>query len=340
MNRPYFLREAPTLTLADVREQVSEGVNPDSDDIDLRSVRIDLVDNHEIDLGVATVPATLEGVAAIGDALEVPTKFLERCSPDLQQHILTALLPSAGNVSVSYTSEGLQEVRNVGQVVIRPAQVVDVAMRVLSPEASVREFWATREEFRLDTMVTPESDRGGFGGDPQVGDITFGGIRVYQNRKRNLAPQVSQYMYRLACTNGMQVMHDDYKIDTRGDTVEEVLASLEEVADRAFRQVEDSIRAFYDMRSVVSDNPDRDLRRFATERRLPDRTITHLLERLSTNFDQGEQITNFDLVNLITNQANAPGVKDGTRRQLEGAGGHLIDDHSDRCSHCRSVLLN
>jgi hypothetical protein len=48
----------------------------------------------------------------------------------------------------------------------------------------------------------------------------------------------------------------------------------------------------------------------------------------------------FDVVNLMTNQANNPSidVRSSTRRNLQRAGGNIVTDHAERCGTCHSRL--
>lgn len=334
-----YLRSAPTLTLSDVMDDVSQDPIPDSDDIDIREIRVDIIEENSIALSdVAVVPASTEGLEVLSDALDIPFKFLQRLPVDLQQHLMMAMLQQATGIArVEYNDRGLKGIYSPKQSVIRTRDIVETVMRVMHPEAWVVDWWNNPKEFRLDVVVSPESDRGGIGGDAQVGDLTHGGIRIIQDRKKNLAPYVGQYLYRLACTNGMEVMSEGLKIEARGNTVDEVLASLEEVADRAFRRVESTIESFYDTRRIKVQNPERDILRYAEEAGLSDRLTTGVAERVPAVFEN--DVSLFDIVNLITNHANAEGVKDGPRRSLEQLGGNLVSEHVERCSHCRGRLI-
>ncbi len=47
----------------------------------------------------------------------------------------------------------------------------------------------------------------------------------------------------------------------------------------------------------------------------------------------------FDVVNLVTNFANSPAVRnDGGRLLLERAGGSVVTDHATRCGHCQQKV--
>lgn len=330
------LREAPTTTLAEVREKI-EDKQGEHKVLANHEIHLDLVDSHTIRLGDTELPSTIQGIDAIGVWAEVPSAFLKRLDADLQQSLLTSLLSRRGEAQAQafYSEYGLDMVRDPSLRIIEPRQIVDVAAKVIHKDAPVVEFWSNPDEFRLDVIVPDGFDRG-IGGDLKVDDITRGGIRIGQDTKRNLAPWVSEYMYRLWCTNGMERLDESLKVDARGQTVDEVLMELEVMADIAFKRVESSIASFYDLRNEKVDNPERTLLRMAEERGISSRAMVDMAEIVPTLTDG--DVSMFDLVNLITNQANSPGLKAGPRRTLELAGGGIVGDHSDRCSHCQSVL--
>lgn len=341
-----FLREAPTQTLSDLADTwVTRDATWGGG---LHNVAVDLeAETPTIRLGEHEVRATKGGVAALGSFLEVPTKFLERVARDEQQWILSRRLErtAEANVTVTYTPDGgISEVMKSGQRRILPEQIVDVALNVLPEESMVTDAWVTGEDLRLD-VIAPEGFRKGWGGDTaageytwrgekRVGDITGGGIRLFQNRKANLAPGVQPYLYRLACTNGYEMLDLGIKVDARGLEIEEVLLNLTAEARRAFDRVEADIAAFYDLRSQRVDS-DRTgvLRRMTREAGLPARTVGTLEDLLPEHLGDNTEPTMFDLVNLVTNYANA-GVRSTQARTLQQAGGHMIGDHAARCAAC------
>lgn len=330
------MRETPTLTLDEVREKI-ESRQGTSTMVENRAIHLDLVGDQTITLGEVELPATIQGVTAIGNWLEVPSAFLKRLDADIQQDLLTSMLDRQGAqvAQAFYSDHGVDMVRDPNTRVIEPRRIVEVAARVIDKTAQVVDFWSNPDEFRLDVIVPQDFDRG-IGGDRKVGDITRGGIRIGQDTKRNLAPWVSEYMYRLFCTNGMERYDEQLKVDARGQSVDEVLQELEIMADIAFKRVENSIASFYELRNEKIDNPERTLLRMAEEQNISARTMVEMAEIVPTLTD--DDVSMFDLVNLITNQANAPGMKSGPRRSLEQAGGAIVGEHADRCSHCQTRL--
>lgn len=342
-----FLREAPTQTLSDIADSwVTRDAYWGGG---LHNVSVDLeADTPTIRIGEHEVRATKEGVSALGSFLNVPTKFLERVAKDEQQWILTKRLERSNeaDISVSYTTEGgITEISKSGQRRVTPEQITQVALNVMPAESMVTDAWINPDELRLD-VIAPEGYDFGWGGDHEVGeyewrgdkkvgDVTGGGIRLFQNRKQNLAPGVQPYLYRLACTNGYEMLDMGLKVDARGLEIEEMLASLTGEARRAFSRVEDDIAAFYDLRSQRVDS-DRTgvLRRMTRDAGLPARTVGVLEDLLPEHLgEDNTDPTMFDLVNLVTNYANA-GVRSTQARTLQRAGGQMVSDHAARCAAC------
>lgn len=296
--------------------------------------------------GGVEVPATADGLEAVCTFMDIPRTFFNGLDRDLQHTLLSQLLQRRpANVVLQYDpSDGIYEMHPPQRVRIAPEQIVEVAINKLGEDAQVVNSWCD-DELRIDTVV-PEDFGQAIGGDWEIGDITRGGLRFTQNRKANLAPAVTSYLYRLVCTNGMEVPETGLRVEARGGTVESVLAELELAADHAFRQVEEQIAHFYNLRNQqIEGDITQAVIQVARERGLPERTQIALAHRVPSQLDEaelGHTPSMFDIVNLITNQANDPRIRSrrGPRRALEVAGGILVQNEADRCSHCHQTLAS
>jgi hypothetical protein len=350
-----FLRDKPTLNLTEVHKKVDTkdtktAVAPIKD-LDLRS------DPHVITItptegkAKVEVPRTITGIESLGNWLDVPTAFLHRLGDsdrDLQDHLLSTLAARKDDVvSVVYTKDGVREIRDPRKEVIEPVRVVEAAQKVLGDTATVIDFW-TGDEFRLDAVAGDLDDPGkgfGWGGitptKRRVGDLSAGGLRWGMDLKHRLAPWVQPYVYRLWCTNGCETRDDLLKVDARGQTVDEVIAEIEQMAQQAFGEIEHTIAHYYDLRDVPVENPERFLVRLADEQSMPPRTLRRLLDAAASD-ELPDNPSQFDLVNLVTNAANDPTLrnKTGARRALEAIGGSVITDHAARCGHCLTKLAD
>lgn len=334
------MRQVPTLTLEQFKDSIS--VPNQTTIIDHDKIKFDLTDKMLVKLGKKEVPVTDEGTQAFASYLDIPSKFFQRLNEELQEHLLTVLLAQYDNSSacaVMLDDNGVRMVRDPALKFIDPRHLVERVSNVIDPKAIVVESFLTSDEFRFDTMV-PEGFKKGIGGDKKVGDITRGGVRVGHDIKHNLAPFVQPWMFRLACTNGVETFWSGLKVEARHNSVDAVLEEFEAMAEEAFSRVEDDIKAYYDLRTVKVDEPERTLLRIATEEKLPDRSTMALAKRVPAYLEEDDEATMFMLANLITNAANDPAIryKNGVRRRLEQIGGNIVRDHAERCVTCQSKL--
>ena len=289
---------------------------------------------------------TEESLTAIGGFIQVPTPFQKRLSEmgngDLLANLFNELLHrTPSTVHARIGESGIVTVRSPNAKAIEPQRIIDIASSVMSPRSLVLDFENTPDSFGLDVIIPDNFDRG-VGGDLKVGDISRAGLRFGQNVKNNLAPKVDPLIYRLICTNGMEIPDETLRVESRGNTVDEVLQELEFAARRAFERVERDMEHFYAMRDERVEHPERVIARIAQEHGLSDRLRIALIDAVpSMELAAGEdgEASMFDLVNLITNMANNPAVtRQGTRRSLQSLGGTISSQHTERCRSCASKL--
>ena len=303
--------------------------------------------------GITTVPVTEQGLAAMGGLLQIPAAFLKRMEGKVQnktkETLLNEILQNTlhKDARVVFAPGGLLSVGEWGRDPITPKQIIEVAANVLGEDAPIVRWVDTPQFFGFDAHVTEDHGQGryadgvtAYADGNERDDITAGGLRFGIDLKAGLAPYTQEVLHRLACTNGMTIERDGLKVDARGQTVDEVLEELERMAQVAMGKVEDDIRHFYDLKNQKIDSPERALRTIARERGIPDRSTNALMDLVVTE-EMPDEPTMFDLVNLITNFANNPAVKnDGGRLILEGAGGATIVEHgkTSRCGHCQQAV--
>jgi hypothetical protein len=328
-----ILRDVPTNTLKDVLNSWDRKRSSWSGGMHNVSVRLQ-EDTPALVFGDHEIKVTDLGLEAMARFVGIPVNYLLKVPADEQQYMFDRRIERGGeyDLSVWFTSDGVEEIMPSGKQRIEPSQIAEAVSRVMPLESSVRDAWQTPNDLRLDVVVPLGFDKG-WGGDRAIDDMTAGGVRVWQNRKQNLAPGVQPFAYRLRCTNGWEVQDLGIKVDARGLDVDEVLDAFEIEADRAFRRVEADIALFYDMRSHrVGGDRTGVLRQAALEAGLPARSVG-LLENLVPSQLSGGDANYFDMVNLITNQANLSPTS-GSARNLQQAGGSLINEHTARCPEC------
>lgn len=329
------LREAPVATLEDIANEWT--VSHSKWGGPLSNIAVDLLaDKPLIKLGDREVPATKQGLITLGNYVGVPGKFLERIMPDEQQFILDRRIERTAetNTTVSFSDAGLHEVYKSDQLRLDPGEIIEAILSVMPAESMVRDAILTQDVLRVD-LVMPEGVSAFWGGDKKVNDLTGGGLRVGQDRKHNLAPWTQRILYRLICTNGMQITDPQAKIDARGKDEMEILSELRAEMRRGLDRVAADIEAFYELRSHKVDKDYTGvLRRMALDAGLPDRTVGRLENLLPAEIDGQSEVTMFDLANVMTNAANLFDPVSASFLNLQMAGGGVIGDHSSRCSNC------
>jgi hypothetical protein len=343
-----YLRDLPGITLEDLSDQFNQHLTTWGGVSQQIAVRLE-EDQPHLRLGEHEVTATKAGLASFATFFDIPPKFFGRLDPDQQQFLLSSQINRADSeVTVQYSDGGIYDIRKAGETRVRPQRLIDAALTTFPAESPVVDHWLDQNELRVD-VIFPEGFERGTGGDPQVpgtpgiGDITRGGIRIGQDRKINSAPWIQPYLYRLVCTNGMEIPDQGLRVSATGATEREIEMLFEAEIARAVDRLEADIHSFYDLRNTpLGNDPTGALRRAAQEQNLPLRTIGRLEDLVPALADDtnGREITMFDVVNLMTNQANDPsiGLRSSTRRNLQRGGGNLVNDHAERCSNCHSRL--
>jgi hypothetical protein len=331
-----FVKELPKVTLQDLLDEAV----PPTRTFTVPAAAIAVHTNHDdspdnIRIGDGEYPFTEGGLLALGQHLRIPSTFLaERLPPNLVEPVVNTMLTRAGgDVEVAVSeSAGLMDVFAPNGRRLDPRQVLEVAARVMSPTDQVVGWRRDNQGYGFEVVkpVDYEVDA--------VRDISRGGLRFGQETKTNSVPWVQPYIYRLACTNGMEIPDETVKITSQGRTLEAVIEELEAAAEIAFARVEADIAAFYAMKSVRVEDPEKVMTRYAREQGFNDRRTRMILETLPEYEDEDGSASQFALVNAITNQANDPSLAWAAARSLQRAGGHLAFAHSYRCPKCSSKL--
>lgn len=341
----YLLRPEPTMTLAKLREEFStKGITTVA--VMSEEIRVDVekgvVGGKDHDKKDWEAPLPGSSLGHLANWLGIPRPFLEHADPEEQQFLLERRLgKKPGEIVIDISDGGIQEIRPSGLAKIDPRPVIDVASRVVGDDAIVLDGFRDLKEYRFDVVVRDGSEF--IGGDQpkarQEGDLTKGGLRFGQNTQSRLAPWVNTFLYRLVCTNGMEIARTGAPVEMRGRSQEEVIEALEAAAMEQMALVNHQIESFYDLRNKKVDDPYALIRRLSQEGGYPARVLDRLEEHLPIYMEPSDA-SMFDVVNLITNQANHQDfqARPNARRQLEVAGGSAVHSHSERCPRCQGAL--
>lgn len=360
-------RSDTNTTIASLEAEINGGQGDYTErDIGLADVEFHLTSaTPVIKIGSDEVPATAESILRFAKSLQIPEAFIKRTGKDIgldaQQTILTTILNGSrgSGFGVRYNDARVISVYEPGKPPLDPIRLTRIARKVLGDDAVVQRLVNEPAEFAFDVHV-PFSGTSGVYGDPtslvevpdsfgryswatgvtiddnsRVRDLTAAGLRFGVNLQQGLSPWLQPWSMRLACTNGMETTDAGFKVDARGHTMDEVLAELEAMAERAFSRQEAEIAHFYDLRNQRVTDPTQTINRLARERGVSDRIRLALVDLVPT---LPEEPSLFDVLNLMTNFANRPGLAGGARMELEAAAGRIVQDDAARCNSCHQHI--
>jgi hypothetical protein len=252
-----FIKELPHLTLRDLLEEEVPATRTFTVPASEIAVHTHGDTDDAIRIGAKDYPFTETGLLALGQFIGIPSTFLaERLPRDLVDTVVNRMLSvQGGDIDVAVTDSGLQDVFAPNGRRLDPHQVLEVAARVMNADDQVVGWRRNNQGYSfevieafLDHQVT------------EVNDISRGGLRFGQETKHNEAPWVQPYIYRLLCTNGMEIPDETLKVTSQGRTIEELLEDLEASATAAFARVGNDIDSFYHLKEQRGCSPREDAR--------------------------------------------------------------------------------
>lgn len=287
--------------------------------------------------GRGEIPFTEYAQGELAGHLKVPTAYYSRIPGELRQQTFDSLLNlSANEVQLDFTNAGVSGVHDAKKAIIRPYQIAEVALKHLPEESQVVEV-LDGKDFVLDVLYGSVEDDRYTGGDLQEGDLTRGGLRYTYSVKGQGKPTVSPYLYRLACTNGMETPELSLKLTSDGNGAQEYLLALENFTESALGLIEGRIEDFYSLReSEIDGEPLQALSRLASSYGLSPLTV----RRLETHLGVSRHENIFDLINIITNEANNPILESrpAQSHKLQRVGGSVVVHQHGFCNNCGSCV--
>jgi len=166
------------------------------------------------------------------------------------------------------------------------------------------------------------------------GDVTEGGIRF--DATYGAKPQVSAYLERLVCSNGMVATSDLDVVPLRGFTLGEVLANIEHMAEHYLRSVlPNYLNNWKKMTTITSTNPEQLIHRLARENDLSTKLESHIIDAAASLVDN----TYYDVVNLITSFQHSDDLDSSQYGKIQQLGGNAVRDlGGHRCTSCQHNL--
>lgn len=275
--------------------------------------------------------------------LKIAPKYIGQCPRPLQQENINYWLDQYRDTEAVFHTIGhsLKGVYSPTKKIIPMSQVMGVISRVFQPDDNVVSFDADDDQIHLDVIASNLSiEVPGYGTQerPHVGDITHGGIRFFVYPNQEKAPSVETYFNRLICTNGMSSPTKEHEIRLRGNTVEEVLESLEKNAQTLLKELPEKLDEY---RHTAEIHAPEKVGEFAyqltAEHGLPHMVVDRVMNNLAA---LPQEPSVYDIIQGITSIANED-VSFKNKIKIQRLGGQLAmrtEQTLHRCGTCERPL--
>lgn len=271
-----------------------------------------------------------EGFANFSSFLGAPASFMKNkltgaMKKDIFDHLSSKLV--GHEATMVHIDGSFQNILTADKLILPPDQVVEMISKVFQPEDVISKI-----DLRNGMVVSVRT--GTVESAIKVGDITQGGVRFETIYGKS--PNVSAYLERLVCRNGMVATSDLDQIPLKGYTLAEVLSSMQAMADHYLTS---SIPNYLDnwkkMTSITTTNAEQLIHRLSKEAGLSTKIESRIIEAAASLEDSSY----FDVVNLITSFQHEEGVDTTQFNKLQQLGGNAIRDlGGHRCNNCQHNL--
>lgn len=279
----------------------------------------------------------------VSSFLGINRSYLSKCPPDLKAHNLNYWLQRRPDASATIEALGdrLVNMHKPGLPVLPVGRIATIITTLFDLSFEIANFKAEDKIFHADILTNhqvevPVDNR--IEGRREVGDITHGGVRILANPTEVKSPSVVTYLHRLRCTNGTTSAAKLGQIRIKGQTIDQVMESLELAARKAMGELDAKLASYA---ALAERKPPGSPLRFAhqlgQEYRIPARVMQRVLESVK---QLPEDASLYDVQNIFTQTANG-NVKTDTAFALQELGGEIAF-HTDhivhRCSQCERLL--
>lgn len=161
-----------------------------------------------------------------------------------------------------------------------------------------------------------------------VGDVTHAGVRIRVGQVISM----NSYIYRLACSNGMQRMEEgDVLSIVSEDPLTELSTNFNSLSERSVELV----NSFVAMDDIVIPNPHEYIMRALKIAGANEKLRTGVVDRLR---EEAPRSTMYEVLNIITGIARGYDEKPNTRNRIEAVAGRLLSMQAGggRCNRCDS----
>lgn len=306
---------------------------------------------------------------AFAKFLDVNPSYLSKCPSSLKATNLNHWLRTEADAEAMFTigGHGIATMYDPDQTVLTIPEIAGVISRVFAPEDEIVTLHSDPDKFHADIViqsshitvpgngvgdrpdangnlyVRPEEEGGQATTKPNVFDITHGGVRILAHPSKSKAPTVERYFNRYICSNGMTMPIADRQITLRGKTVEEVLESMEEVANELMTDMPQALEQYAALAEIaVPGNPINFIQQVGREQGIPSRLIQQAIQFAGgMNLGRDDVATTYDVMNIFTSLANMESVRYSTATRLQRMGGEFVrqgEEMTRRCGSCEQPI--
>ena len=309
---------------------------------------IQMLDSGEIRIASENFIVNTEAQKCIARLVHCPVKFFESVPVDLRAGITNRLLPMSNLERISITVLNNSEVvgfSDASLLSLSGTEILEAAFGVM-PESfrteldqlEVRRFRSASDILELD-VTTPRASV-----ELRVGDIAAAGISIYHSSSGAFAAQISTYLHRLACTNGLlvPVCRNDKRLrirrlDSSLFSKTEMLANIRRISQIAWDELELKLHALAEL-STNKVDPEAVLADLVKRMHLNKRISQALREALYED-ELGFDGSQLGVINALSRVATHHlGLNRLLRRRLMEASGVLSQEEVHRCPTCLSIV--
>ena len=295
----------------------------------------------ELRLDTSAVPRLAKRVG-------VPSGFFETCSPALRasvfneflQHGLRGERVPSHMKAIIHDGDVLLGVADPDLALLNSAEVLETVLDALPPDLDREHLevvnFRSNGELRV-AVSTPQ-----IVGEPRVGDIVQGGINVRHSPVGGFATQVSSFLFRLVCQNGLLVptCQHEHRLRIRRAAEENAATTLEkvrEVAGIAWTELRSKLDAVQRLAQETVTDPEGLIRAIARQSGLSRRVAAQVISALNVD-ELGGGDSLFDVINAFARiGTHSERLSSGRRRMLQELSGDLVTERINECPTCGAL---
>jgi rubrerythrin len=316
--------------------------------LNLSPSEIKMLESGEMQINSENYSVNNDSQKCIANLAGCPVEFFKAVPVDLQSTIANRLLRISRVEKISISIHKEKEVigfSNADLITLPGTEVLETAFDVM-PDSSksdleqlvVRKFICGSDTLELD-ITTPRSSV-----EIKVGDIVSAGISIYHSSSGIFATQISTFLYRLVCTNGLliPICQNDKRLKIRRLDIsrfskDDMLENIRRISKIAWEELDIKLQAFANL-SKDNVDPEAILADLANRMHL-NRKLTKALHDALYEDEFGFDSSRISSIHALSRVAtHYPELNSMFRRRLMEASGILSQEKIHRCSKCGSIV--